>query len=277
MILCWADVPSGSVLEIARLNWRKRFALYRQGVVRIDDVAAEVELPPTSRRHVDAHQGRKPILDRTALRTFLDSLAYPVYLLDFETVGPAIPRWDGSRPYDKIPFQYSLHILPHPGAAPEHSEFLAEPGPDPRPALLDALLRATEGNGSILAYHMPFELGVMRRLAEVFPDRRAEIESRLPRMDDLITPFRAWHYWLPEMGGSFSIKSVAPAIAPDVSYDGLEIADGLAASRTYEELLVGVDSEAAERKKRGLRAYCEQDTLAMVKVLQAIERAAGEA
>jgi hypothetical protein len=274
MDICWADVPRGSVLEIARLAWNRRFALYHQGVVRIDDVPAELDLPRTSRRHVDAHQGRKEIIDGAALRTFLNSLAYPIYLLDFETVGPAIPRWDGSRPYDKVPFQYSLHVLRHPGALPEHSEFLAEPGPDPRPALLDELLRATEGSGSILAYHMPFELGVMKKLAEEFPNRRAEIETRIPRMDDLIAPFKTWHYWLPEMGGSFSIKSVAPAIAPDLSYDGLEVADGLAASRTYEELLTGLDAETAERKMRALRVYCERDTLAMVRVLEAVRQAA---
>jgi hypothetical protein len=273
---CWVEVPAGSVLEIANLTWKKKFALYRQGIARINDVPAGARLPKNARRHVDAHQGKRPMIDRPGLRAFLGSLVYPVYLLDFETVGPAIPRWDDSHPYDRIPFQYSLHIIRQPGAAPEHAEFLAEPGPDPRPALLDSLLSATAGNGTILAYHMPFELGVMRDLAEAFPDRRSDIEARIPRMDDLIKPFRAWSYWLPEMGGSFSIKSVAPAIAPELSYEGLEVAGGLAASRTYEELLAGVDDELAVRKKRALLTYCEQDTLAMVRILQAIERVAGE-
>jgi hypothetical protein len=271
---CWATVPPGSVLEIARLAWKKRFALYHSGLVRIDDVPSETSLPAQARRHVAAHKSHRPLIDRQGLRAFLATLVDPVYLLDFETVGLAVPRWDGSRPYDRIPFQYSLHILRQPGAAPEHRAFLAEPGPDPRPALLDSLFAETAGAGTILAYHMPFERDVLKRMAEVFPDRRAEIEARLPRMNDLIKPFRAWHYWRPEMGGSFSIKSVAPALAPDLSYDGLEIGDGMAASRAYEALLGGLDPPAAERLRQALLVYCGLDTLAMVRVLEAIRQAA---
>ena len=271
---CWAEVPRGSVLEIAHLTWEKKFHLYDQGIRRIEDVPHDIELPKRSRLHITAHQGGQPIVDSAGLRAFLARLAFPVFLLDFETVAPAVPLWDGTHPYQQIPFQYSLHVLRGPDTASEHTGFLAEPGPDPRPAFLHSLLPATAGTGSILAYHMPFELGVMRQLAEAFPVFRDEITKRLPRMDDLIKPFRAWHYWVPEMGGSFSIKSVAPALAPDLSYEGLEIADGLAASRTYEELLAGLARETTERKKRALRAYCKQDTLAMVRVLEAVQRAA---
>jgi hypothetical protein len=120
---------------------------------------------------------------------------------------------------------------------------------------------------------MPFELGVMQQLAEAFPDARAEIEQRVARMDDLIRPFRAWQFWLPEMGGSFSIKSVAPALAPEMSYEGLEIADGLAASLTFGRLISGTEPAEAARLQAALETYCERDTLAMVRVLQAIGRA----
>jgi hypothetical protein len=238
------------------------------------DVPHDLRLPQRSRRHVAAVQGGHPIIDTSGLRTFLEGLAFPVFLLDFETVGPAAPLWDGTRPYDRVPFQYSLHILRDRRSEPEHTGFLAEPGPDPRPTLLVSLLEATKGEGSILAYHMPFERDVMKRLAEAFPAARPEIEQRLPRMDDLIRPFRAWHYWLPEMGGSFSIKSVAPALAPDLQYDDLEVADGQQASLTYEALLSGLPAEVAERKLAALGAYCARDTLAMVRVLQAIWQAA---
>jgi hypothetical protein len=226
-----------------------------------------------SRRHVDALKEGRPIIDAAGLRGFLEDLTFPVLLLDFETVAPAVPRWEGTRPYQQIPFQYSLHVLQALDAEPAHSGFLAEPGPDPRSALLDSLLPATAGAGSILAYHMPFELGVMQQLAEAFPDARAEIEQRVARMDDLIRPFRAWQFWLPEMGGSFSIKSVAPALAPEMSYEGLEIADGLAASLTFGRLISGTEPAEAARLQAALETYCERDTLGMVRVLQAIGRA----
>ena len=274
MDTCWSGVLEGSVLEIAHLTWEKKFHLYDQGIRRIADVPGDRELPRNSRRHVDAHRAGRPIIDPAGLRAFAEGLRFPVALLDFETVAPAVPLWDGARPYQQIPFQYSLHILQEANADPEHSGFLADPGPDPRPALLDSLLPATAGDGSILAYHMPFELGVMRHLAETFPTLRGEIEQRLPRMDDLIKPFRAWHYWVPEMGGSFSIKSVAPALAPDLSYEGLEIADGQAASRAFERLVREAAPGDTARVRQALTTYCRLDTLAMVRVLQAIWRAA---
>jgi hypothetical protein len=272
---CWAEVPRGSVLEIAYLTWEKKFHLYDQGMRRIEDVPPEIELPKRSRLHVKAHQGGRSIIDAAGLRAFVEGLAFPIHLLDFETVAPGVPLWDGTRPYQQIPFQYSLHVLQSPGSEPEHSGFLAEPGPDPRPALLRSLLPATIGSGSILAYHMPFELGVMRNLAEAFPDFRDEIAQRLPRMDDLIKPFRSWQYWLPEMGGSFSIKSVAPALDPELRYAGLEIADGQVASLAFEQLISGAEPAQAGRLRTALEVYCERDTLAMVRVLQAVWRAAG--
>ncbi len=272
---CWADVPAASVLEIAHLTWDKKFHLYDQGVRRIQDVPDDADLPKLSRRHVDALQGGRPIIDSAGLSAFLEGLTFPIFLLDFETVAPAVPLWDGTRPYQQVPFQYSLHILRALDVEPAHFGFLAEAGPDPRPALLTSLLPATAGSGSILAYHMPFELGVMQQLAEAFPDARAEIEQRVARMDDLIRPFRAWHFWLPEMGGSFSIKSVAPALAPEMSYEGLEIGDGLAASLAFERMISGTESAEAARLRAALETYCERDTLAMVQVLQAIWRAAG--
>jgi hypothetical protein len=272
---CWAGVPDGSVLEIAHLTWERKFHLYDQGIVPMVDVGDEVKLPKQSRRHVAAHQRGRPIIDAAALCAFLERLTFPVFLLDFETVAPAIPLWDGTSPYQQVPFQFSLHTLRDLRSEPDHTGFLAEPGPDPRPALVEALLRETEGEGSILAYHMPFELGVMRRLAAAFPERRPEIEQRLPRMDDLIVPFRAWHYWVPAMGGSFSIKSVAPALAPELTYEGLEIADGLTASLAYERLIAGVDALEAAQVHTSLEVYCERDTLAMVRVLQAVSSASG--
>ena len=273
--VCWQDVPAGSVMEIAHLTWEKKFHLYDQGIRLIDQVPPDLPMPADSRRHVTAVQAGAPLIDRAGLRAFLGELAFPIFLLDFETVAPAIPLWDGTRPYQQVPFQYSLHVLRAVEAEPEHSGFLAEAGPDPRPALLASLLPATAASGSILAFHMPFELGVLRRLAEAFPDVGGEIEMRLPRMEDLIRPFRRWHYWLPEMGGSFSIKSVAPALAPDLSYAQLEIADGLAAARAFEGLLAAPSAEAAARLRSALEAYCKMDTLAMVRVLQAIWREAG--
>jgi hypothetical protein len=96
-------------------------------------------------------------------------------------------------------------------------------------------------------------------------------------MDDLIKPFRAWHYWVPEMGGSFSIKSVAPALAPDLTYAGLEVHDGLAAALAYERLLGGIDPAESAPVQQALLDYCERDTLAMVRVLESIRRVVEEA
>jgi hypothetical protein len=170
-----------------------------------------------------------------------------------------------------------MHRSHAPGEESGHREFLAEAGPDPRPAFIDALLNACGTEGTILAYNKAFELGRLRELARDFPAYRESLEALIARMGDLMEPFEKKWYYAPDMQGSHSIKRVLPALVPGEHYDALAIADGQQASEAYEAMFFMDDAEALEATKRDLLAYCKLDTLAMVLIMDKLLLAASVA
>lgn len=212
--------------------------------------------------------------DQDALDEFLDELEYPLYFMDFETIQFAVPRYDESRPYQQIPFQYSLHIQQTPTSSSHHHtstlahyEFLGIPPDDPRPAFIESLLTALGENGSIIVWNQGFENTRLREIARDFPEYAARIDSLFPRVADLMVPFRRKHLYTPEMNGSYSLKAVLPALVTDLSYGDLEIQEGGTASMTYESLYQDEDPESRRVKRENLLEYCKMDTLSMVRLL----------
>ena len=268
---CWAHIPEVSVFNVARLPKAQMFELYRQGVVRIEDIPAEFPLNDTSRFQVESHTDGQPRIDRGAIRGFLRSLRYPLHFLDFETTSPAVPMFDGTRPYGQVPFLYSLHRKNAPSSEVKHRGFLAEAGADPRRPLVESLLSDAGEPGDILVYSQSFEGTRIRELAEQLPEHRAELENLQPRLRDLMAPFRQRHYYHPAMHGSYSLKAVLPALVPELGYDDLAISDGGMAMLAYYELQAEKDPHRAEQIRQNLWEYCERDTLAMVRILEALE------
>ncbi|MBA3663621.1 MAG: DUF2779 domain-containing protein [Bacteroidetes bacterium] len=202
------------------------------------------------------------------LMHFADNMKYPIYFLDFESIQPAIPRYKKTKPYQQIPFQYSLHIQ-QADYTVSHQEFLADPTKDFRLELLKNLLRHTEGKGTILTYNKSFEVGRLRELAQQFPDYEEEIFDRVIRVKDLMDIFRNRHFYHHEMKGSYSIKKVLPILVPELSYKGLHINEGGTASITFEQL-TKMNPMEANYKREQLLEYCKMDTIAMVCILKVL-------
>jgi hypothetical protein len=264
MPYCWRHIPENSVFDL-RGRGIDKFALYRQGIVRLADAPLD-QLNEAQRFQAEATLERRDVADRAALRAFLDSLWYPLCHLDFETFDTPIPPFDGVRPYQKIPFQYSLHIQQQPGAEPEHFEYLASPNVDPRRELTEQLLADIPADACVLTYNQAFEKGVLRDLAVLFPDLAEAIETRLANVRDLMVPFKKRHVYRWPMRGSYSIKDVLPALVPEMSYEGMEIANGLAAMQAYWEMCALEPGEELERLRAAMLEYCRLDTLAMVRI-----------
>ena len=207
------------------------------------------------------------------MRRWLAGLQYPLHHFDFETMNAAVPLYDGTRPFQQLPFQYSLHIQAAPGGPAEHHEFLADGNGDPREALVQQLLADIGPEGDILAYHAPFERRVLGELVRDLPHHAAAIERLLPRIKDLIDPFKNGWYYAPGMNGSNSIKDVLPALVqdPELDYHALNIQEGTAASRCYGELAAGTYTGDVAQLRADLLAYCRLDTLAMLRVLGRLE------
>jgi hypothetical protein len=208
----------------------------------------------------------EPHVDGGAIRRWLSRLEYPIHCLDFETMNPAIPLVEGTRPYQQVPFQLSMHVIAAPGAEPTHVEYLAETPDDPRPGLV-ASLKAIGPVGTILAWNAPFEIARIRELAIDFPDDAAFLRGLVGRFEDLMTPFARFWYHDARQKGSASLKAVLPVVS-NMSYAGLEIADGGAAMREFRRVVFG-DVEDGERARvlGALREYCGRDTGALVEVL----------
>jgi hypothetical protein len=190
----------------------------------------------------------------------------PHYFLDFETSMTAIPILKGTRPYQQIPFQFSLHTL-QPNGTLEQETFLDLSGDDPRRPLAEALVRTCGKTGPIFAYYAPFEKKVMRDLANLFPDLSDHLEALIDRIEDLL-PIARNYYYHPSQHGSWSIKAVLPAVCPDLTYSDLDgVQDGMMAVAAYQE---AVNPDTSPERKAEIRTqldkYCCLDTFAMVRL-----------
>jgi hypothetical protein len=220
---------------------------------------------------LDVYKSNKPVIDTETIKEFISDLKYPLYFMDFETFQPAVPLFDNSKPYQQIPFQYSIHIKQNKESAENHCEFLAEPGIDPRKKFIENLLKDIKGNGDVIVYNKTFEITRLNEIARDFPEYADKIEDLILRIKDLMIPFQKKYYYAPEMKGSYSIKAVLPALVPELSYDTLEINEGGLASIAYESLQTETDLMEIAEIKEQLLEYCKLDTLGMVKILEELE------
>lgn len=266
---CWRHVPDYSVYDIFR--GYKLEQLITEGILDPKEIPDDFDMTERQRIEIQSYQTGTVYADKAAIKDFLGPLTYPLYFLDFETMMPGIPIFDNIRPYQQIPFQFSLHIQKEKDGSLKHIEFLHTEYSDPRPALIQKLINECGREGSVVVYNRGFESRVNNELGAAFPKYKDHIDNITHRMVDLLIPFRSRSLYHPDMAGSASIKSVLPAFCPDMDYDGLEISDGATASLRYLQCIKGmVSDEAREKIFIDLKKYCGQDTLAEVKLLSVL-------
>jgi hypothetical protein len=208
-------------------------------------------------------------VDLASLATFIGGLVYPLHFFDFETCASAIPLFDDSRPWQQVPFQFSLHVQRGAGGPCDHHSFLPTDRADPRPSLIEAMLEAIQPRGSILAWNTGFEKGIIESVAAAFPQYGERLTALLPRFVDLIVPFRSGWYVDHRFGGRCSLKNVLPVMVPELSYKDLEIQHGAVASVRAEKWFAGDLSKKQWSEQRPhMLKYCERDTEGMVQILE---------
>lgn len=223
----------------------------------------------TKRIEQESVNSGNPHVDKESTRDFLDKIEYPVYYLDYETISSPIPMFDGTKPFQQVPFQFSLHIQDKPNGPVKHHSFLhTDNTSDPRKDFADTLVKLCKKKGSVIVYNKSFEASRNNELAAAFPHHADALQNINDRMIDLYPPFQKRHLYHPDQQGKASLKAVLAAFTPH-TYENLDIAKGDVAANEYLHFFKGKkDTKDLPKLFDDLEKYCALDTFAMVALIE---------
>lgn len=274
---CTKKLPHPNVFDIGwGTYFSKKMALYNEGKITYDDILTSGGISTKADLQMNhAMFDLEPKIDKEAIRGLMNKITYPLYFLDFESYQLAIPKIDGTKPYQQICFQYSLHYQLEEGGDLLHKEFLASDyDGNPMYGLCKQLCEDIPKDVCVLAYNDAFEKTRLQEMANIFPEFSEHLLNIKDNILDLLPPFKNQEYYVKEMGGSASIKKVLPALFPDdpeLDYHSLDqVHKGDEASRAYLEL-PKLSKEEEQRLRNNLLKYCKLDTYAMVKIYEKLK------
>ena len=278
---CTRKLPKPNVFDIGGgMHTTKKFEKYYEGKISFQDLQYE-DLNPKYLEQIDFELNNlEPKVDKDAIKELMDSLKYPLYFIDYETYQLAIPELEGTKPYQQLPFQYSLHIIKEKGAPLKHKEFLAEiDDSDYIRHFAESMIKDMPENGSVIIYNKSFEPARNNEIARMYPDLKVEMDRINSNIVDFLEPFKQRKYYTKEMHGSASIKAVLPALYPndpELDYHNLPVVhNGGEASEAFLSLK-NKSKEEQKEIRHGLLVYCELDTYAMVKLWEKFKEIIGE-
>lgn len=267
------EVPDYSIYNLCTLKPELVGELEDMGIQNIADIPIELEkLTDKQRRQIIATKTDRRKIDTEEIREFLDTLVFPIHFFDYETLSGVIPAFDGTRPYQQVPFQYSLHILKSFDGDLEHKEYLHDNTSNPVPPLLEKMKEHFEGSGSIISWNKKFEAARNNEMAKMYPEYANFLLNINDRMVDLMDPFSKGWFTDKKFFGSASLKYVLPVIAPELSYKELEVSNGGQAQRVWmDTILGGKNPEKKAEILRNLSTYCTLDTYATYVIYRHLE------
>lgn len=267
---CWEFLPVNNVFELSR-GGKKSIELFESGICTIKDIPDGFKLTDKQLIQKKCALTNSVHISKDNIKDFLSTLQYPLYYLDFESFLTAIPKFNDTKPYQQIPFQFSVHIVKDANSEVKHYSFLADGADDPRNKLITFLISVLGDKGSIIVYYQSFEKTRLKELAEAFPEHKAWVEEILKRIVDLYSPFEGFDYYNSEQKGSASIKEVLPAITGK-GYKDMEISGGQVASISYLNITYDkVSNEQKEKTRKELEEYCCLDTNGMVWIVEKLK------
>ncbi|WP_272945299.1 DUF2779 domain-containing protein [Actibacterium atlanticum] len=267
-------LKDNSIHRLPFMTAEKAYKLIETGITEIDQIEDASILGKSTKRYLSALARGERCVEKDRLSSFLSEIVYPVYYFDYETSQSLLPPWNGTRPYQQVPFQYALHIQREPRGEIEHREYLHRDRSNPMPALLSRLREDIGDTGSVLVWYEGFEKARNKEMADTFPEYAAFLKDVNARVIDLMKPFSEGMITDPAFRGSASIKAVLPVLVPEVTYSDLDIQEGGSASRLWKNVTL-TDPDTPEREKvyADLVEYCTLDTWAMVAIHKALRRA----
>jgi len=262
-----------SIYNLAYPSAQQIGTLEDRGISLIKDIREELALREKQVVQIQTTRDNKRIIDKAKIEEFLETLKYPLYFLDYETFSSVIPTFDGCRPYQDYPFQYSLHMLDVPSAKLRHTGYLHQENSNPVLGLIKQLKQDIGDAGTILTWNMSYEKGCNDRMIAMYPEYAEFLTNLNERINDLMMPFSKMWFFDKDFMGSASVKKVMPVLAPELSYKELGVGDGLLARRTWTQtVLEGKNQVGRDRIMEDLSKYCTLDTFAMVRILEELKK-----
>lgn len=278
---CSKHLPKNSVFDLYATSIQKKLEYYNKGIVTFEDLKnSGISVGKIQNMQINHNLKSRPTyVNKKAVKEFLSTISYPLYFLDFETVQLGIPKYKNSRPYQPMPFQYSLHYIEKEGGEVKHKEFISSPTKDPRKQIAKRLYKDIPQNACILAYNKFFERERLKDLAKLFPRMGKKLNVLAQNVIDLAVPFVEGAVYNKRMSNSISIKSVLPALYPKDSSLNYESLDGV--NNGNDAMVVFTKMKNMTRKeqkqiKQELLDYCKLDTYAMVKIYEYLVKAVSE-
>lgn len=265
---CWGSVPEYPVFTIPRLSQLLKEELISNNLLDVKKINNLAPFSPTQQSYIQAVQTGKPVIKKDSIQATLQTLKAPHSFLDFEAINFSIPKFSGTKPFEQIPFQFSLFIE-FPNGQSDHFDYLHEDLSDPRLELMLQLIKRIPESGSVIVFNRQFEAMILKNLAHTFPDYSTKLFNIVHRLWDLHDVFNQGILF-PEFKGKSSIKSILPVLIPSMNYNNLQIGNGLAAQLGWYQLVNSTKEDEKKELSDQLKAYCHQDTLAMVKILEIV-------
>ncbi|MDB9934066.1 DUF2779 domain-containing protein [Candidatus Thioglobus sp.] len=275
---CWKtqrEIPDYSVFNDFSHSPKKSQELYSQGITAVKDIPDDFSMTELQQLKVDVWKNQNTHIEKEKLKEFVNTMHFPIYYFDFETISPPVPEYQGESPFNKFPFQYSLHIEYEDGKV-IHKEVLENPDTDGRENIARKITEHIPKDSCVVAFNSSFEMGVFKHLANHFPQYEEHLKNLHGNFVDLWDPFKNNFYVSHKMRGLHGIKTVLPALVPDHkdAYKNLDLVkNGSEAMYIYKQLGEEIrkkdsDSELISRYRSSLKEYCKLDTFGMVQIVK---------
>ncbi len=270
----YPNTPEYSVYDLRGIRTSKKLTtIIDAGILAIEDIPDENSLNTPQSNQVYVHNYDTVICQKKKIKEELSQLEYPIYFLDYETYPSAIPVFDGCRPFQQVPFQFSLHVQESSETELKHYEFLHQQGTNPIPQLSQKLREYIGDTGSVIVWNKSFEAMCNKDMAHQMPELADFLLGINKRFYDLEDPFQKQLYVRKEFRGKTSIKYILPVLAPEFSYKDLNIQDGGSACNAWKKMIFELDDpNEKESIYHDLLAYCYLVTLAMVRILDILKK-----
>ena len=259
---CWKHIEHDSVWYLPGISAIEKVAFMAKGISTIHQIEDTDELTERQKVIIQSYQKQQPYIQTEKLNSFFTEINYPLYFFDVEAFQPAVPVFKGTKPYERIPFLYSLHYKESEHAPLQHVEYIS-PVEDDRINFIQHFLKSTEKPGKILVFNTLMEKGILFNLMKDFPEYKQAIFERINRIIDVEIPFKELFYYHPKQQGSFSLKAIGNAVLSRDEFARSAVKDGEEAMAVYNELFYIEDKDAVQKKLDELKTYCKTDTLVL--------------